>query len=162
MRRCEQVDGRVAGQQGNLGMLDERADQCQLDRFAGIIGHVHDARHRVAPFQRQRQLAVTGSVKLHAHPFQQDALERRRAFFGEDSDRLGIAVARAGAQDIFLQVGRRIVQALVNNPALRPQGVGILRLDRSGRHDHPDATIGQLQRSRRAGNAAAEDEDFGF
>ena len=37
-----------------------------------------------------------------------------------------------------------------------------LRLGGSGRHNHHHAPIGQLQCSRRAGNAAAEDEDFGF
>ncbi len=143
-------------------MLDECADQRQLDCLASVVGDVHDTRHRVAPFERQRQLAVTGSVKLDAHAFQQDALKRRWAFFGEDGDRLGIAVARAGTQDVFLQVGRRIVCSLVDYSTLRPESVGILWLDRSGRHDHPDAAIRQLQRSRRAGNAAAEDEDFGF
>ena len=58
VRRRQQVHGRVAGEEPHSRVLRERRDQRALDRAAGGVGDVHDARQRVAALAAQRQAAV--------------------------------------------------------------------------------------------------------
>ena len=152
----------MAGEQCHVGMCLKRPHQRQFDSFAGVVCHVNDARDRVTTLQRQRQVTVLLAVEAHIHPLQQNAAQRRRPFLGQDVHRLRIAVAGARAQDVAGQRVRAIVFAAVDNAALRPIGVAVLRLHSARRDSHLGAAVGQLKRCRRPGDAAAEDEDVGF
>ena len=78
VRRCEQVDGRVAGEETHARVARERGDQRVLDGAAGGVGGVQDARQRVPALAAERETAVGPAVEGHVQPVEQDRLHQPR------------------------------------------------------------------------------------
>ena len=158
----QQVHRGVTGQEGDVRVGAHRLDQGDLDGLAGVIRHVQDARDRMAALARQRKLAVFGEIKLDRGTLEQDYVDALWALHGQDVHRDRVAVVVAGANDVLSQERRRVVHAPVDDTALRVERIRLLRVVRAGHDDDLHALVGQLQRRRRAGNPAAQDQDFGF
>ena len=103
VRRRQQVDGGVVREQANARMRAQRLDQLVLDGTAGGIGGVHDAGNRVPSFPAQREAAVGRAIERHAELVDQDRLDERRALVGKGANRLLVAKAGAGIDDVLRQ-----------------------------------------------------------
>ena len=126
VRRCQQVNGGMPGEQGDVGMRLERSYQRLTNGFAGSISGVNDARHRVAALPGQRQFPAGHTIKRHAQALEQHLLHQPWTLFGKNAGRLVTGVPCPGAQNIRHQELWRIFFAPINDAALGPVGIGVI------------------------------------
>ncbi len=162
VRRRQQVHGGMPREQRHIGMGLQRLDEREFDGLARVVGGVGDARHAVAALQRQRKGAVRIAVECDVHAVEQNTLERAGPVFGQKAHGLRVAMAGPCALDVLSQQIGGVLDALVDNAALRPVRVGVLGLCGTRGNGDGYARIGQHQRGSRPGNATAQNEDVCF
>ncbi len=161
--RGDEVHGRQAGAQGDVGQLAQAGEQSLLDGPAGGVADVQDARQRVAALAGVGQLAGVVAVERDAGLVDQHALDQVRPLLGQQAHGRRQAQPGAGGQDVAGQQLRRIAGAPPDDAALGIVGVALLGPGGAG--DDQDlalAVLGQAQGSGRAGDAGADDQDVSF
>ncbi len=126
MGRGEEIDPGVPGEHVNVGVFGYGFEQGDLNGVSCCICGVHDARQRVASFQRQVQAVVRLAVERHFQLLHQQILDQVWTLVRKQFNRFGVAVPGASPVDIFRQQLRGIaVSPSEHDPALRPIGIGI-------------------------------------
>ena len=88
----------------------------------------------------------------------QDLLDDARPLLREEADRLGVAEAGAGREDVLHERGGGVLPAEVDDPALRPGGVAVAGVVGLRDEEDADAPLGEGEGGRQAGDAGADDE----
>ena len=110
-------------------------------------------------FLRQIELALLADGEGDVHLVEQQLLDHARPFDRQETHRLFIRQASAGGDDVFDQLRGRIAFAFINDPALRPEGIAVLRIGGFRNEQDFDPRAGQAKRRRKPGDAGADDED---
>ncbi len=146
MLRRQQVDGRHLRRQGDVRLALDAIEQRRLDRPAGCVAGVNDSRNRMRPLLRQIELPLFARGEGDVNLFQQQLADDARAFDGQKAHCLFAREAGTGADDVFDQLRRRVVLALVDNPALRPERVAVFRIRRLRHQQDFDSCTGKAKR----------------
>ena len=88
VREGDQVNGGGIGDDGDIGAAAQRGNQPGDDGLPGAVAHVQDAPARVGGLLPHNNRAVRLAVEGDAGRFDQDFLQQRRPFFGQDARRL--------------------------------------------------------------------------
>ena len=80
----------------------------------------------------ERQTTVRAAIERHLELVDQDRLHERGPGRGQQVHGLVAAKTRTGAEDVAGERFGRILIALADDAALRPERVGLLRRDRRG------------------------------
>ena len=159
MLRRQQIDRRHLRGQRDVRLVLDAIEQRRLDGAAGGVAGVDDARQRVRPFLRQIELALFADGEGDVHLIEQQFLDDARPFDGEEAHRLFVREPGAGGDDVLDQLGGRVAFALVDDPALCPEGVAVLRIGGLRDEQDFDPRAGQAERRGQPGDAGADDED---
>ena len=114
----------------------------------------------MASLPAQRQFAILTAVEWNLQLIHQHRTDQWRPFLRQDIDGFRVAQSCAGILDIFRKQLGRIVLTFVNDPALSPIGIRILRVLGPGHERHTQAGARKFQRCSAPGNSAAEDQDI--
>ena len=91
--------------------------------------------------------------------FEEDLLDDPRPLAREELDRLGVAEAGAGPEDVADERRGRVVLPEVDDAALGPAGVAVRRVCGLREDEDLHAAPGEGEGRRETGDARAEDED---
>ena len=159
MLRRQEIDRGHLRDERDVRLVLHAIEERGLDGAAGGVAGVNDARQRVRPFLRQIELALLTDREGDVHLIEQQFLDNARPFDGEEAHRLFVREPRAGGDDVLDQLCGRVAFALVNDPALCPERVAVLRIRRFRDEEDFDPRAGQAEGRGEPGDAGADDED---
>ena len=146
MLRGQQIDRRHFGCQSDIRLAADSIEQRRLDRAAGRVAGVNDSRNRVRPFLRQVKLALFACGERDVDFLEEDLAHHARALDGEKAHCLLARESGARADDVFDQLRRRIILAFVDDSALCPECVAVLRVSGLRHQQHFDSGAGEAER----------------
>ena len=147
----DQVHRGGIGQQLNVGVFLQRADQPLHDGFSRSIPHVEDAPPRMGSFLPVLHVAVLMVIEDDARCPDQHLLEQVRSFLGQDARRPGQGCPCTGGQDVRHQQVGAVVLTAADDPALSVARIRLVRVLFTG--DEDDAPLGVLRQLQRGGGS---------
>src|ERR1035437_1272491 len=158
--RRDHVDGRGFRPDRDARLGQDLPEHRLLDRPARRVGGVDDPRDGVGRLAGKVQLPADRAREGNAHVLEQQLFHDARAPLCQEPDRLGVAQSGPRAEDVLLERCGGIVLPEVDDPALCPCRVAVVRLGRFRDEVDLEAAAREDQGGRQPGDAGPDHEDL--